>query len=190
MPPASTIRAERLVLIPATVEMLVHDRGDRRGLARLLDAVVPAAWPPPLLDEETISQFIRMMADGSDPNFCSWYWVRSDRAGKERTLIGCGGTGSWSGTPDAVMIGYSVLGGFQNQGYATEAIRCIAREVFSWPGIRKIIATTYPDLKASIRVLEKVGFVPAGGKEKGEGMEEGTVVYILQPPPRQGPGKG
>jgi len=187
---ASTIRTKRLVLIPATVEMLVHDRSDRRGLSRLLDAAVPAAWPPPLLDEETISQFIRMKEDGSDPNFCSWYWVRADRAGEGRTLIGCGGTGSSSGTPDAVMIGYSVLDEFQNQGYATEAIRGIAGEVFSWPGIRKIIATTYPDLKPSIRVLEKVGFVPACRKEQGKGMGEGTRVYTLDSPPKKDASEG
>lgn len=187
MPPVSIIRTKRLALIPATVEMLKCDRGDRRGLARLLNAAVPPGWPPPLLDEETISQFFRMMEDGSDPKFCSWYWVRADHAGDERTLIGCGGTGSLSGNPDAVTIGYSVLDEFQNQGYATEAIRRIAREVFSWPGIRKITATTYPDLKASIRVLEKSGFIPAGGKEQGEGMEEGTLVYLLHPSSLQGP---
>jgi RimJ/RimL family protein N-acetyltransferase len=93
-------------------------------------------------------------------------------------LIGSGGTGSCGESADAVMIGYSVLDEFQGQGYATEAIHSLIQVIFANPGIQRIIATTYPDLKASIRVLEKTGFVLAGPGSGGDGMEEGTVMYV------------
>ncbi len=183
MPPGHTLRTERLELVPATLMMLGHDRDDRSLLAASLNAVIPASWPPPLLDEGTMEEFIRMMREDSDPYFCSWYWVLEDPLRKNRTLIGSGGTGSCSGVPGAVMIGYSVLEEFRNRGYATEAVRHLTEVIFSWPGIRKVIATTYPELKASVRVLEKAGFVPAGKKESGLGIEEGTLIYVLRAPP-------
>ncbi|WP_054848614.1 GNAT family N-acetyltransferase [Methanoculleus chikugoensis] len=79
-----------------------------------------------------------------------------------------------------MLIGYSVLDEFQGRGgYATEAIRHLTAAIFSLPGIRRIEAALYPDLAASIKVLEKNGFVRAG---EG-GFEEGTVAYVLENPP-------
>lgn len=176
------IRTERLDLIPATLDMLISDRGDRISLGGLLNAGIPATWPPQLIDEDTLAEFIRMQTDGSDPNFCTWYWILDRQYQGDRILIGSGGTGSIPGVHDAVIIGYSVLDEFQNKGYATEAIRHLIPVIFSFPGVRRIIATTYPELKASIRVMEKNGFVPAWITGGGTGMEEGTVKYIRYAP--------
>ena len=52
------IRTEHLDLIPATAAMLRCDIADHRQLGNLLGAAIPQAWPPPLLDRETIAQFI------------------------------------------------------------------------------------------------------------------------------------
>jgi len=80
------------------------------------------------------------------------------------------------------MIGYSVLDAFQNRGYATEAVRHLIPFIFLDPNIQRIAAATYPELKASIRVLEKNGFIPMGATDCGEGIEEGTVLYVLEKP--------
>lgn len=178
--PSPRIRTERLDLIPATIAILESDRDDRRALARLLNAAVPAAWPPPLLDEGTLGEFVRMMAEWSDPLFICWYWIRDDPAFGERILIGSGGIASSPAAQDTVLIGYSVLDEFQGRGYATEAVQGMIPVVFSLPGIRRIMATTHPDFAASIRVLEKCGFVYAGEAPPGEGIEEGTVVYVRE----------
>ncbi|MDK2915852.1 MAG: hypothetical protein PWR25_409 [Euryarchaeota archaeon] len=174
------IHTEHLDLIPATVEILTADRDDRRELARLLDAAVPETWPPSLLDNETLDAFIQMAAEGGDPLFAAWYWVLDDPAAGERTLIGTGGTASppraGSGG-DTVLIGYSVLDEFQGRGYATEAVRHLIPTLFALPGVQQIEAATYPDISASIRVLEKNGFV-----QSGAGFEEGTVRYVLKKP--------
>jgi ribosomal-protein-alanine N-acetyltransferase len=167
------IRTERLDLVAATTEIL---EADHQTLARLLDAAVPGSWPPPLLDDATIAEFIRMTVEKTDPCFITWYWVRDDPAEGERVLVGTGGLAS-SPFPDTVFIGYSVLEEFQCRGYATEAVRQIVAAAFSLPGVRRIMATTYPELVGSIRVLEKNGFVHAG-----EGFEEGTIAYLLKKP--------
>nr|WP_319376023.1 GNAT family N-acetyltransferase [uncultured Methanoregula sp.] len=180
MPASTAIQTERLELIPATREILTSDRGDRAGLGRLLNAAIPAGWPPPLLEDTVLAEFIRILEEGSDPAFCCWYWVLKGSDNKTRTLIGSGGIASLLGLPDTVLIGYSVLDGFQGRGYATEAVRHIVPVAFSCPGIRKILATTYPELGASIRVLEKNGFLPAETAGSGTGMEEGTLAFILE----------
>ena len=183
----SRIRTGRLELVPASLAILASDLRDRTMLARLLDATVPPAWPPPLLDTETLAEFVRMKTEKTDPLFVSWYWVLVDPATKTRTLVGSGGIASFATEKDTVILGYSVLDEFQNRGYATEAIRGMVPVIFSLPGIRKIMATTYPHLKPSIRVLEKTGFACTGACPGGEGLEEGTLAFILEKP--SSPGK-
>jgi RimJ/RimL family protein N-acetyltransferase len=173
------IHTGRLDLIPATIAVLEADRNDHRELARLLSAAVPGSWPPPLLDGATIAEFIRIVGEKADPHFVTWYWVRDDAAEGGRVLVGSGGIAS-SPDPGTVFIGYSVLDEFQCRGYATEAVRHIVAAAFALPGVRRIMATTYPELVASIRVLEKTGFVSAGETPTGEGFEEGTIAYVLE----------
>eukprot|EP00825_Cyclidium_porcatum_P005331 TRINITY_DN12579_c0_g1_i1.p2 TRINITY_DN12579_c0_g1~~TRINITY_DN12579_c0_g1_i1.p2 ORF type:complete len:123 (+),score=0.47 TRINITY_DN12579_c0_g1_i1:214-582(+) len=83
-------------------------------------------------------------------------------------------------TPDTVMLGYSVLDEFRNRGYTTEAVCHLIPCVFTLPGIQRIAATTYPDLGASIRVLEKNGFAKTDLPLTGTGAEEGTICYLLE----------
>jgi len=68
-----------------------------------------------------------------------------------------------------------VLDAFQNRGYATEAVQGMIPVIFSHTRISRIMATTFPELKASIRVLEKTGFACTGPTLAGDGLEEGTL---------------
>lgn len=176
----ATIRTKRLELVPVTRQILESDTGDRTELARLLHAGIPGAWPPPLMDENVIREFIRMSSDTSGPVFAAWYWVLDDPAPGSRVLIGNGGVLGAESGPDTVVLGYSVLDEFQNRGYATEAVRALVPEIFTLPGVLRIIATTYPDLGASIRVLEKNDFTRSDRAPAGTGAEEGTICYVLE----------
>jgi len=172
MPPIHPhLRTERLDLIPATLETL---QSDRQTLASLLDAAVPGSWPPPLLDDEALAGFIRMLTEKTDPHFAIYYWVRNDPTAGERLLIGLGGIAS-APTPGTVFIGYSVVRECQGRGYATEAVHQIVSTAFSVPHIRRIMATTRSDHTASIRVLEKNGF-----RRAGRGFERGTIAFLLE----------
>lgn len=171
---------ERLELIPSTRPILESDLNDRTGLARNLNAEIPEAWPPPLMDEGVIREFIRMSSDVSGPVFAAWYWILDDPAAGRRVLIGNGGILGAESGPDTVVLGYSVLDAYRNRGYATEAVRALIPQIFSLPGVRRIVATTYPDHGASIRVLEKNGFIRTGRVPAGTGAEEGTVCYVRE----------
>lgn len=176
----ASIRTPHLELIRATVRILESDLNNKKELARLIRAEIPAAWPPPLMDESVLREFIRMCADMTGPSFSTWYWVRDEPGRGLRTLVGCGGVMPMESAPDTVMLGYSVLDEFRNRGYATEAVRHLIPRIFSLPGIRRIAAATYPDLGASIRVLEKTGFTKTNLPLAGTGAEEGTICYLLE----------
>jgi ribosomal-protein-alanine N-acetyltransferase len=65
-----------------------------------------------------------------------------------------------------------ILDQFQNRGYATEAMLALMARVFEDPRVTSITAETLPDLKPSIRIMEKCGmsFV-------GPGSEPGVIRY-------------
>jgi len=176
---AQPIRTRRLDLVPATGEILSADLSDHKRLSRLLEAKVPAAWPPAEMNHEVLSEFYRMETEKTDPLFACWYWVL-DEPGANRVLVGSGGTGSAISNPETVLIGYSVLDKFQNRGYATEAVQGMIPATFSHSRISRIMATTFPELKASIRVLEKTGFICTGPTQAGDGLEEGTLGFVLE----------
>ena len=177
---ALRIRTERLDLIPATVEILKSDLHDHVVLARLLEATVPATWPPDEMNDEVLTEFIRMMSAKTDPFFSCWYWVLDTPDKNGRVLIGSGGIASALNVTDTVMIGYAVLDGFEGQGYATEAVRHLIPVIFADERIARIMATTYPELGASIRVLEKNGFVCTGETARDQGFPEGTLGFVLE----------
>ena len=59
-------------------------------------------------------------------------------------------------------IGYGISEEYQNNGYATEAVRAVLEWAFSQPEVVTIEAETDSDNTASKRVLEKCGFALNG----------------------------
>ena len=59
-------------------------------------------------------------------------------------------------------IGYGISEEYQNNGYATEAVRAVLEWAFSHPEVSAVEAETDSDNTASKRVLEKCGFVLNG----------------------------
>ena len=59
-------------------------------------------------------------------------------------------------------IGYGILEEYQNNGYATEAVRAVLKWAFSHPEVTAVEAETDDDNIASKRVLEKCGFALNG----------------------------
>ena len=72
-------------------------------------------------------------------------------------------------TDGVAEIGYGISEEYQSKGYATEAVKAISDWAFKNPNLNAIEAEADPDNIASIRVLEKCGFIANGkfGKEKG-----------------------
>jgi RimJ/RimL family protein N-acetyltransferase len=171
--PRLTIRLDRLELIAATKEMLEAEE-DLERLGQHLRADVPANWPTPLYDNDARQHFLRVMSENPDAvGWTAWYILLLADTGK-RTLIGAVGA---CGLPDSdgkIVIGYSLLDQFHGTGYATEALRGFLNWAKREPSLRKVVAETFPHLTASIRVLEKNGFVRSGA-----GTDEGSIRFEL-----------
>lgn len=167
------INTERMSLVPATVRLYLLELHDRPAFASNLNARIPEEWPPDQITPEVIEEFIGRM-QAKDRKIWNFYWLLHQKVSEQPVLIGSGGfivheNGS-------IEIGYSVLSDYQNKGYATEAVRSMLEWALSSLKKDCIIANTYPHLKASIRVLEKNGFL-----FKGNGPEEGTITYEFTP---------
>ena len=171
--PNLSIRLGRLELIAATPELLQAE-DDLQQLARCLQADVPGNWPMPLYDHDARQHFLRVLNENPESvGWTAWYILRLDDA-ERRTLIGSVGA---CGLPDdsgTIVIGYSLLDQFHGQGYATEALRGFLNWVKSHPRLRRVVADTFPHLPASVRVLEKNGFVRCGA-----GTDEGSIRFEL-----------
>jgi len=170
--PLFSINTERMRLIPATLKLYLLELHDHQSFAYTLKAHVPKEWPPDQTTPEVIEEFIRRI-QARDRKIWSFYWLLCQEDFELPALIGNGGfLVHENGT---LEIGYSMLPEYQNKGYTTEAVRSMLQWAFSSLKKDRIISYTYPHLRASIRVLEKNGFLL-----KGKGQEEGTILYEIQ----------
>ncbi len=77
--------------------------------------------------------------------------------GEERRVVG---SVVFHGQPDedgVAEVGYGVDTVLQGRGLATEATRACVAWALAQPGVRRVLATTFPFHRASLRVIEKLG---------------------------------
>jgi RimJ/RimL family protein N-acetyltransferase len=174
MAPHPMVRLDRLELIAATQELLQAE-ADHTQLAQGLQAEVPGNWPTPLYDNNARQFFLSVVSENPKAvGWTTWYiLLLPDESGK-KTLVGGVGACGLPNENGEIVIGYSLLDQFQGKGYATEALRGFLGWAKQHPGLRKVIADTFPHLTASIRVLEKTGF-----KRCGPGADEGSIRFEL-----------
>jgi RimJ/RimL family protein N-acetyltransferase len=167
------IRSERLELIAATAEMVRAEIHDHSGLSKLLQAQVPAGWPPPLNDEASQQWTLKfLLANPDGMGFAYWYITLPDRSAEGKSLVGIVGF-KGKPAPDGTMeVGYSVMEDRQRQGYGSEATSTMIAWAFGHPEVTRVVAETYPHLRPSIRVMERNGM-----SFLGNGSEEGVIRY-------------
>ncbi|MFI5349233.1 MAG: GNAT family N-acetyltransferase [Elusimicrobiota bacterium] len=162
---SKSVETERLELIPATLELADADLHNRLEFCHQLNARVLDGWPPPFNDENSKKYTVDYLRRNPDAvGWACWYYVAKRR---KRVVVGMGG---FKGAPagGSVEIGYSVVPEFRKNGYATEAVTALIDWAFGHPEVDRVYAETLPELAASIRVLEKVGFAKVdGGSEPG-----------------------
>jgi RimJ/RimL family protein N-acetyltransferase len=175
LPHATTLRllqSRRLNLIAATSDLIKKDIEGREFLAEALDVSIPESWPPDLYGSRAMQFALAQLDDASEQGWLFWYLTT---AGDPCELLGiCG----FKGRPDqsgSVEIGYSILGDFQCNGFATEAVTRLVGWAFSHHNVNEVCAETMPHLSHSIRVLEKNGF-----EFTGPGSEAGVVRYAVK----------
>ncbi len=159
------LKTARLLLLPATLEMLRADNGDKDKLQNLLNAKIPESWPPETMRDAFpwfIEQLERFPAHGE---WYAWYVLLTDKDLSERTLVGSAGFKGAPNDKGEVEIGYSVLPEFQGKGFATEMTEVLVDFAFSEANVESIVAETSVENLKSIKVLKKNGFVPYAARE-------------------------
>jgi [ribosomal protein S5]-alanine N-acetyltransferase len=164
----------RLELIAITRALLCANFARSPEFSQLINADVPAEWPPEGWDTDAFNYVLDKM--DRYPNCHGWgrYIAVKASEGGRRILAGtCGATLPIELTDDP-EIGYGMLPAYQGCGYATEAATALVSWIFQFPHVRSVNAQTFPHLQPSLRVMEKLGMKFAG---PGPGPEEGTVLY-------------
>jgi [ribosomal protein S5]-alanine N-acetyltransferase len=167
------LRTRRLQLRSATPELATADLDDRGQFSRLLGAVVPGDWPPPLNDVNSQTFTLRYLQQNPDAaGWAAWYFLLPGPHGEPTQLIGIGGFAKKPSPQGMVEIGYSVMPAHQRKGFATEAVAALVEWAFSHPEVQLVTAETLPPLVGSIRVLENNGF-----EFLGQGSEPGVIRF-------------
>src|SRR5262245_19789486 len=169
------LRTERLQLVPVTLELARAELASPRRLEKLLGAHVPPSWPPPLNDESSLRWTIDQLTAHPDAvGWFAWYFLHKEHG--ELRAVGLGG---FRGKPKdgMVEIGYSIVPEAHRFGFAPEAVRALIAWAFTHREVTRITAQTLPQLRPSIRVLEKCGFTSIGA-----GWDEGAIAFALERP--------
>lgn len=150
------LETERLTTIALTLQQM---RWQRDRFARLEQALGLAASGQRLEDElrPIVSRAISYIR--RRPHHAHWHCQWAAVLKEERRIIG---NLAFKGPPDrddAVEIGYGFDPYYHNRGLATEAVREMVRWALGEDGVKVVVAETANTNVASMRVLQKVGFV-------------------------------
>lgn len=156
----------RLVAITPTLLRLANTE-----LSTMLAVDVPKAWPPEHWEPHVLDLIETQLH--KDPQTAGWSRIL---VLQEERPVAVGVLGGYAKMATEVEVGYSLLTPWHGQGLATEALTEQVAAIFrDGPGTQVIAAHTFPEMIASVRVLEKCGF-----REAGAGEEPGTVRYELR----------
>jgi len=95
-----------------------------------------------------------------------------ERGRAEPVVVGDAG---FHGPPDGggrAEVGYRVVSPHRRHGYAEEAVRGLMSWASAGHGITRFRATISPDNIASLNLIRKLGFTPAGGQHDDQRGEE------------------
>lgn len=131
-------------------------------------------WPPDLYDRPAVEWNLRLLQE--DPESAGWgtWYFGLRRAGLPVLLIGAGGYKGKPSEAGEVEIGYSIVPSHQRRGYGVAAAGELVTRALRDDRVKCVLAETLPELTASIRVLEKLGFALVGS-----GSEPGVIRYRL-----------
>lgn len=174
---STQLRTARLTLIPATAAHVRAELASAGEFGAMIGAEVPASWPPGEYDADAQRYFLERLDEAGDAGtgWYGWYAVGAD-GGAPATVVGAGGYFGPPTDDGVVEIGYSVCDEWRGRGYATELAGTLAAHAAAQPGVTRVIAHTTERNPASVKVLERCGFVSAGA-----GAEPGSLRFEYAP---------
>jgi RimJ/RimL family protein N-acetyltransferase len=126
----------------------------------MLDAEVPASWPPGEYDRGAQLYLLAEMqrAGITGDGWFVWYAIDTDER-QRRTVVAAAGFFGPPSPDGTVELGYSVCPDWRRLGFATSIASALATHAAAQPGVTRIVAQTSDDNPASVAVLERAGFV-------------------------------
>ena len=160
------LMTDRLELIPITLDVVeAVFRNDRDAVEALVEARVPEKWPGRALVERAFSADLdRIRANPSQRLWGDRLMISRPCEGDRRVV----GSVVFHGAPDddgVVEVGYGVEQSSQGRGYGSEATCAAVQWALTQPGVRSVIATTFPWHTASVKILRRAGLSPSGWRE-------------------------
>ena len=138
---------------------------------RLSGTVVDGALPPAFVAIRSLDQ----IRSGKPAHWCSTFYIR-DAGGM--IVGGCGFRDAPS--DGRVEIGYAISPQRRGLGIATDAIRALVALAFEGNEIERVLAQVEESNLASMRVVEKLGFVAAAAKVDAD---NGVLIqWVLRRP--------
>jgi RimJ/RimL family protein N-acetyltransferase len=128
-----------------------------------------ADWPPPLLDMQALCYTRdRLAAHPEEVGWQAWVWIDPVQDSESKELVGFGGFNGAPADDGEIEIGYSLLPAREGQGYAGEAVAALLAWALADKRVRRIIAYTKADGRASQRLLQRQGFALAPRRPDGD----------------------
>lgn len=151
------ITTQRLVLRPFTP-------ADAPAIARLgMERIKSSFLPDWRMTEAEAESFARFLGERMErPNPHSGPVVWAVTLGETGELIGNVGVGPKEELGGEVELGYAISERHAGRGLATEAAKAAVWWAFERCGLEYLVALVLPENAASKRVLDKLGFIPAG----------------------------
>ena len=150
--PRPTLRTERLVLVPQTIDVA-------RAMLAGADPGLPLAPGYPHADS---LDALRMHVEHGGPDDGGWFITLVE----DGRVVGDCGT---YGPPDSdgqVEIGYGLAAPSRRQGIGTEAVGCLVGWLLGEPGVRVVKASVEVGNEPSRRLLVGLGFALVGEADR------------------------
>jgi [ribosomal protein S5]-alanine N-acetyltransferase len=157
--PALTVAADRVTLrVPqmSDFEEWAALRGASRGF------LVPwePTWPADDLSRASFRRRLRRYAEDQRSDLAYPYFIFRNE--DQKLVGGLTITNIRRGVAQAGSLGYWMGAAYARQGYMTAAVRALVPFAFSTLKLHRIEAACIPENAASVRLLEKTGFVREG----------------------------
>jgi ribosomal-protein-alanine N-acetyltransferase len=157
--PALTVTGDRVTLrVPQTNDF--EEWAALRGASR--DFLVPwePTWPADDLSRGSFRRRIKRYAEDQRNDLAYPYFIF--RNADQKLVGGLTITNIRRGVAQAGSLGYWMGAGYARQGFMTAAVRVLLPFAFSTLKLHRLEAACIPENAASVRLLEKTGFVREG----------------------------
>lgn len=163
-----TIKSERITLIPLNASHLKVWHLESRSKLEICLNLNPNNWltQNAEIEAETTDALENYWLPETLKNPEKYFWFTNWEIVLNSQNISIGGIG-FGGYPASgkTPVGYIIDEKYQNNGYATEALKCLISWAFLNPALNLILADTPTENWASQKVLLNNGFVKIGNGE-------------------------